>query len=216
ITTEGTDYEIVFLNVEVLSSDMDTFPAGDYTFALYEAIWEYELRNINAKRNNSWPPSDLLTPAQKVISTWLGRGFPEINDYSKLEGREILTYNISITAFLHYIGADMTVETFSETVSKYFDIEDFEITDEDRYIKIEDGKYYPLAGAAGNMYYDFISESTENGITTVTVQFYADAMYLAKSHLIEYRLEDIGNGEYKIYCTNTLIKSKYPHLQWGV
>ena len=72
----------------------------------------------------------------------------------------------------------------------------------------QDGGYIPIGRGSTSYEYTFVSEEIRDGITVVTVQFWADYSRIVPSRLVEFHLEWMGS-EYRPVKTVILKDSDF-------
>ena len=88
-----------------------------------------------------------------------------------------------------------TAKEICDYAEKYLGIKAEDIDFEHSAIQKKNGKYFILGHGGNSRVNDFISEEIIDGITVVTVRFYADHSKLVQSRLVEFHLKLI-DGEY--------------------
>lgn len=101
------------------------------------------------------------------------------------------------------------MQTYAE---KYFGITNF--TPPERML-MDNGIYDESAHGLNSWYYKYIDECVNDDITTLTIQFYADAPMIIESHIIEYKLQKIEGG-YKFSSSEIIYKSPYEPMYYAL
>ena len=173
------DYTVIF-SFDIIESGLDTMPVGEHT-VLVESPYDTYFTTYNKIY-------DEASAAQYALFEW--DVFYKICDYSdpaSLTGEQKEDYISSLTEYVLWSKSEFTLDEFQEYAYKISGLKD--IIPSDDYLC--DG-LYSVHRCGGIMYsYEVIDEKTENGITTVTIQFYADWAETIKSHVIEYKLKQI-------------------------
>jgi len=198
-------YDIT-LNIKITSSGVESLPAGDYSFLVQEGISGMSLINLNLTQPT-------YTPAETALNVWfavcLGYEFP---DYATLSGDDLANYNYMVIDYLNVIGADTSVANIAASAKKYLNIDNFAPDG----TWLSDGKYY-IGGHGGSVWFmQYTGEREETGYTVVTAQFFADPSMTEKSHTVEYRLQDLGGGEYMIAGSTIVERSNYEPYRFSV
>lgn len=199
----GENRRLIF-SFNVIESGLDTLPVGEHTFI---ADWGYfSLNNENLVEQ---------TPAQKALYRWhvLYRSDCGIYDFSNPESLVDYEKEIYLSSLSNYIimtHGELTLQEFQQYAFKITGNSNIQPTDLDIY---ENGKYGIFARGGVSLSHKYIDEKEENGITTVTIQFYADWAETIKSHVIEYKLKNI-DGDWVFISSNFVYKSQYEPAGW--
>lgn len=195
----GSD-NIIF-DFDIISGDNEVLCPGHHSFYI-EAVLCTKM--IDYKNYVMFP---LLNEAQKFIYYYRGTSFPDFK--AKTENGN---YNISteyIIGRLGYLSGNYKSRSAEEIIAyakKYFDVDDYKIN-EDEVDKTQDG--YGIIGRGVPVpSRSFVSEDICDGITVVTVQFWADFSQTVKSILVEFCIEPL-DGDFKPLYSVTLEDTGY-------
>ncbi|PKM62612.1 MAG: hypothetical protein CVU97_04460 [Firmicutes bacterium HGW-Firmicutes-21] len=195
------DYD-VFFSFEITSSELDTLPVGKYTYIVEMDIAIY-MRPIKREM-------PILTPTQTELMKYFTCGYYyEIVDYTTIDSSDKDRYLFGITGYILVTYDNITLEQMQDFALKIFGITDFYPGSNALLI---DG-VYTIAGYGGSLLgYEFLDETTEKDLTTITIQFYADLGKTIKSHIIEYKMTK--NEDIWVFLSSDIIyKAKYkPYL----
>ena len=205
ITKEGSidDMEYILLHCAVTESAVEYLPVGDYSFFVGDGPFGITMEIYGESRE-----TEIESAAYEAVQMWLMIGFMYLlPDYDSLEGEVLEWYNRATAeyiflTFTHEVGENRwTPAVLQSYAKKYFDIENFPVN------------CYPMQGGVYDLSYTahgahvwcqkYIGETTEDDITTVTVQFFVDASETIKSHTVEYKLQYL-DGSYK-FLTSTIV-----------
>ena len=182
--TKVYGYDMAF-NFTVKDSGLDTLPVGDYKTIIKDSVDCYiEFTEAPRGKVETTMPS---SKAELAIYDWLTFAqYSDFEEYGKWER----------PLYAHYIRCHYTsdgVITFSDFAKLAKEKFGMEVTKEmfKPMLYIEDMTLYITTSESDlNQSFDFVDEVTENEITTVTVQHYADCNKLIKSDLIAYRIDE--------------------------
>lgn len=194
-TLKITDWEIIrdvkaygykmAFNFTVTKSDIDTLPVGEYETIITDATDCY-MEFVKAPRDNVTVavPKSL---AQQAVFDWLTyEQYYDYEDFGKWTEPK----------FAHYIRCrygENGVIKFSDFASLAKEKFGMEVTKEmfASSLYVEDMTLYITTSASDeNQSFDFIGEKTSDGISTVTVQHYADCNKLIRSYKVEYNVDE--------------------------
>lgn len=194
----------LIFNFTVLSSKLETLPAGEYSYYVEYGVDSMEMTPVNQVQ---------LTTLQENIRKWLVESDYLYKDFSTLNEDEKTQFRFRVTYFLLWQYGDMTLEELQHYAFELFHMENFQPHESAG--MLVDGKY-TLLGRGGNVWrYDFAGERKENDKTFVTVQFYADACGFIKSHLIEYEMQE-KDGKWAFISSKITAESPYEPYHSGV
>ena len=197
-------YDLAF-NFTVTESNLDSLPIGSYNTIVKDSIDCYIIFN-DASPLSINEGIRYSSSASNAINDWLNSTYswsvPEkenltgamqlrclnyfINRYS--DGKKIANYK-----FKELVNEKLNAEINEDFFSELFVVENREL-----YIKKN-----PING---NTSFSIVSENTNDGITTVIVQFFADCNKFIKSDVVEYK---VGNKDQILGCERILV-SEYP------
>lgn len=182
--TKVYGYKMAF-NFTVSESVIDTLPVGEYKTVITDSVDCY-IDFVEAPRDKV----DVTVPqseAQSAVYDWLD--FAEYYDFAPYGEWDS-------PLFAHYIRlhyGDKGIIRFSDFAKLALDKFGAVVTKEEfaSGLYVEDMTLYiDTASSEEEQSFDFVDEQTVNGITTVTVQHYADCNKLIKSHKIAYMLDE--------------------------
>ena len=194
----------IYLNIDIISSGVEFLPAGYYSFRIAEGI---SSGHFNTAEDYRRPAPQ--TPAQTALDRWFAGCINYIiYDYGVSDSDLNEWYKYNLIEYLpvlvpgHEDG--FTFEEVQEYVKKFFGIDNFIPPER----MLWEGKYMMGAHGGEIWYYRFLGETVTDGITSVTIQFFADASKTIKSHTVEYKLEPLDGG-YKFYGSKIIDESLY-------
>lgn len=199
---QSRDGFIIF-NFDLLSSENEILHAGRHSrlieYGLCMEMTDYE----------NYEVFPVLTEAQIVIRLFSMHGFTSFPDFKSKNYRGYSV--VSPVYILSRLNKDdykpRAAEEIIAYAKKYFDIDDY-IIDEEFLVKTEDG-YDILGMGAPSPSFNLVSEEIRDGITVVTVQFWADFSQTVKSVLVEFFLEPL-DGDYKPLYSKILEDTGHP------
>lgn len=210
-----SNIEYVILNINIVSSGVEYLSAGDYSFYVADGV--YAMDFINLADNDGYGTTAAQTPAQEAFNRWLGSCNYIFYDYGSLSGDLLERYTHDILEYI--LGSfpepdgGWTLDKVQEYAKKYLDIDNFMPSDNSLGA---DGKTYFVGAHGGDLwFYKFLDETTENGITTLRIQWFADTAKTVKSHTIEYTMQVIDGG-YKFIGSKVVYESPYKPWHMGV
>ncbi|MHB1155033.1 MAG: hypothetical protein ACYCWE_22020 [Eubacteriales bacterium] len=190
---QNIDGFIIF-DFDILSSENEVLCTGHHSLLI-----EYTLcmQMIDYADYVMFP---ILTEAQKSIYYYHGTSFPDFKAKTNNGNYNISTEYILVR--LNYLSGNYKPRSAEDIIAyakKYFDVDDYKINEDEVY-KTQNG-YEVIGRGAASPSYNFVSEEIRDGITVVTVQFWADFSQTVKSVLIEFYLEPL-DGDFKpLYST---------------
>lgn len=198
-------------NFTVTASELDTIPVGDYQTIVTDAV-DCTMRFVKSPRVQSTitAPSSAAT---ETIAAWLTTAlYYDFCDYGKWESDRFKHYLCTRYAdasgkLLYADFETLAKEKFGADVQK----EDYMSGAQ---LLIEDGKLYIISDG-GNMEpcFDIVSVTVKGGVSTVTVQFYADCNKFLQSYKAAYRIDSedrflgceiLQTSPYKPYCLHSV------------
>lgn len=221
---DETGSERIDFNFTVIESGVEYFPIGEYSMRVSDGPLGVGMYNKNQQYNEIIKGS-----ATDAVNNWLTFGFAYLlPDYENLSDEEKTWFNTSTAEYIFYSFAEevgneqnldryiseggydwnnkWTIEMLQEYVEKYFGIENFPA---DAYPM--NGGIYDMSMMAHGLHswcMKYLEETTENDITTVTVQFFVDASCTIKSHTVEYKLQYLDGG-YKFLSSTVVYEAVY-------
>ncbi len=184
--TKVYGYKMAF-NFTVSESGIDTLPVGDYKTVITDSVDCY-MDFVEAPRGKvsvTKPQSEI----QEAVYDWLT--FAQYYDFAPYG-------EWSSPLFAHYIRlhyGNEGVITFSDFAKLAKDKFGMEVTKEmfASELYVEDMTLYiNTVASSEEQSFDFVEEISENDVTTVIVQHYADCNKLINSHRIAYKLDSDG------------------------
>ncbi len=202
--TKVYGYKMAF-NFTVTESKMDSLPIGDYKTIITDSVDCY-MEFLEAPRENA-SAAVPQTAAETAIFNWLT--FAQYYDFAKYG-----EWNAPL--FAHYIRchygddgvltfadfAKLSKDKFGTTVTKEMFASQLYVDDMTLYIN--------TSASDENQSFDIIEEYTNDDVTTVVVQHYADCNKFIKSYKIAYYLD---SEERFLYCE---ILNTAPYKPYGL
>lgn len=198
----------IYFYVEIISSGVALLPAGNYLFYIQQGMIPGHF-NQSVEHLSTLPRNQIATPAQAALNKWLGRCI-NLTFYNHDDSdRALPWYAYDITDYIFMatetgFTGGLTFEQIQEYALKYFGIDDF--IPPDGYLW--EGLYYLSARGGEIRFYEFLDETEENGITTLTVKFFADPSRTVQSHIIEYKMQALDVG-YKLIGSEIIYESQF-------
>lgn len=178
------EYEVVFFKFNVTESGLDTMPVGQYTYLVDTGMGTW----FSPKNRTS---IELTTPHKAIYYWIIMSGEYTFHDLESLDETEKLYYERVIIDYILVLHDGITLEQFQEYARILFGINDLTPSE---FYKSETG-LYSLPPRGGSTWSNkVLSETEENNITTITIQFYADWAETIKSHVIEYKLMNVDGN----------------------
>jgi hypothetical protein len=202
--------DYVDFNIDIISSGVECLPVGNYTFVVGPGVMGTDFRNLSDIYNREY------TAAQGKILRWLGNSIDYMyNDYAGLSGELRAQYDIAIMYYVMSFAEleeGLTLEKVQERVKHYFGIDNFippeNFKNPPYYDQEKDGLYY-MQGYGGQVWtFEFTGETVKDGITTITIQFFADSAKTVKSHAIEYIIQAVDD-HYRFISSKIIYESPY-------
>ncbi len=205
--------ECPVLKLEVISGESKILPVGTHELVFFDGMYTTFVKKDEFK----WPGEHIndISPAVNYIySVGSDRDFESV----KKEGLRSFGLCDFIIGRLDYISGgygSRTEEEIKAYAEKYLGVSGDElIFDDDKILKLDDG--YAMLGRGGfSPVLSVISEEVSSeGITVVTMQFWADHSKFVPSRKVEFHMELI-DGEYKPIKTVILEDSKFATAFYG-
>ncbi len=191
------------LTFTVTESQNEVFIKGEHTL-----IWDHGLHLSFASREAFHTPVRDMSMAERyVFDVHSDRDFSRI----LAEGMSqwgLCDYIIGRLNVLHGNHEPRTAEEIGDYAEKYLGVDRNTLSFEYTVDRTEDGRYVRIGGGLTSYYHTFLSEEIHDGITVVTVQFWADPSQTVPSRKVEFHLELI-DGEYKPLHTVILEDSPF-------
>lgn len=181
------------IEFEVTESDCEIFPVGKHTL-VYNSTYVTVLTH---KKNIEWltampdDENDTVSAKEYISDMCSDREFWVFKSGKYLVEKIIVRMD---TAF-GYSEDGYTAKEICDYAEKYLGIKAEEIDFEHSAIQKKNGKYFILGHGGNGSAKDFVSEEIIDGITIVTVRYYADHSKLVQSRLVEFHLKLI-DGKY--------------------
>lgn len=193
--------DTIIFSFEIISSKLDTMPTGQYSYIVDCANNCFFPLNYNLIK---------FTPAEEKLIFWIEMCGVEFLNYEDLNESDKKIFLAKVSEYL--IGNEpLTLEQMQNYALKLFNINDFVPTG----VELIDGLYHSLPHGGNSISYDVISQTEENGITTITVQYYADVAKTIKSHTYEYKMKEI-EGKWAFLESKILYKSEFKPFSYGI
>jgi len=190
------------LTFTVTESQNDIFPKGEHTL-----IWDHGLHLYFAPRETFHTPvSDMSAAERYVFDVHSDRDFSRIMTEGSQWG--LCDFIIGRLDVLHGNYEPRTAEEIGDYAEKYLGVDRNTLNFEYTVDKTPDGRYVRIGRGLTSYYHTFLSEEIRDGITVVTVQFWADPSQTVPSRKVEFHLELI-DGEYKPLHTVILEDSPF-------
>ncbi len=182
------------LEFEVSESNSDIFPVGTHTLVFDEGLAIYFIPREKFKRyaessGGNYTP----TPAMRYVSAVGFEDFYAI----KGEGRSQFGLCDFIVGRLNALSGDYkphTAEEIKAYAEKYLSV-DGDTLNIEWSLESVDGGYVRIGRGASSLIREYVSEETRDGLTVVTVRFFADYSATVTSRVVEFYL-DFKDGEY--------------------
>lgn len=194
------------LTFTVTESQNDIFPEGEHTL-----IWEHGIHLSFASREAFHTPVGDMSAAERYIyDVHSDRDFSSI----LAEGMSqwgLCDFIIARLNCLHSNNEPRTADEIGDYAEKYLGVDRTTLRFEQTVDKTPDGRYVRIGRGSTSYYHTFLSEEIRDGITVVTVQFWADPSQTVPSRKVEFYLELI-DGEYKPIHTVILEDSPFESM----
>ena len=194
------------LTFTVTESQSDIFPVGEHTL-----IWESGLyltfspkEAFEESRASHTPMS---SAEQYIFSVNHDRDFSTILEEGKRQAG-LCDFILARLNVIHGNHEPRTAQEIGDYAEKYLGVDRTALQFENKVDKTQDGRYVRIGRGTSSYYYSLLSEEIRNGITVVTVQYYADPSKTVPSRKVEYHMEQI-DGEYKPLHTVILEDSPF-------
>ena len=197
IYNPGTMISCWDFTFEVLESGCEVFPAGVYKYRLRQGIAALGIWN-NTEVKDFGDDSVYLCKLINLLSSYCYK----FNDSSAMTLYQRNSYNYAVIDMIYFLETDgfknsdrvLTEYKIKDSAYKLFGIENFAIP-ENKVQRAEGG--WKVAGHGGFMSFNEIDRiDNHDGKYEVYVQFYADPMYIVKSHYVKYTVVETDT-EYK-------------------
>lgn len=194
--------EIILFDFDIIKSELETMPVGQYTLYAYDGMAVCYFYDHDD--DSEW------TTVHKALYQWhvlSGSSEHELDfsNPSTLVGSERDAYIYKLTEYILWYHKDITLEQFQQYAYLYSGIADVQ---PDSSFDNGNGTYSVPGHGVSSWSHDSIEEKEENGITTVTIQFYADWAKTIKSHVIEYKLKNI-DGDWVFLSSDCTYKAQF-------
>jgi len=190
------------LEIEILESTNDFFKIGTNRLVfILGGIAPYieHIEDIEWYADNANYPEEQITSAQEYIEDVL-TFFPRSKHFEDLLSKEKLCAPASDTFILSrlYKNSDgsrmgFTKDEIYSYAEKYLAIDSDSVEIDERFYYEETEEYYIPPRGGTTVYLEYESEETHDGITVLTVRFYADYSKTVQSRLVEFHLKQIDN-----------------------
>lgn len=185
---EAYGYDLAF-NFTVAESELDTLPVGTYKTIVKDSIDCYMTFDGDSPTALANEVAE-LSPASEAVCDWINATYSwSVPEYGKAtdemqlralnyfigryaDGERILNYE-----FKELLSDKLGVEANEEVFNELYTVEDKQL-----YIKRNE-----LVGITD---FAVIGEEANDGVTTVTVQFFADCNRFIKSDIVEYYVDE--------------------------
>lgn len=182
------------LTFTVTESQSDVFPVGEHTLVWYNGLlltftfmedFQYFVANTAP-----------MSMAEKyLLDVYSDRGFESIlKEGKRQEG--LCDFIIARLNAIHGNHDPRTAEEIGDYAEKYLGVDRSTLNFENKVDKTPDGRYVRIGRGRPYHIYTLQSEGIRDGITIVTLQFFADASQTVPSRKVEYHME-LVDGEYK-------------------
>lgn len=206
-------YECPVLKIEVISGDSKILPIGTHELVFFDGMYTTFVKKDGFK----WPNSLAVetSPAVRYIYTvGSDRDFDSIKEEGKLRFGlcDFIIGRLDVLDGGRY--APRTEEEIKAYAEKYLGVDGDTLVFDGKVDKIEGG-YQVLGRGGSSAVASVISEEvTPEGITVVTMQFWADHSKFVPSRKVEFHMELI-DGEYKPIKTVILEDSRFETAYYG-
>ena len=204
--------ECPVLKIEVISGESKILPVGTHELVFFDGMYTTFVKKDGFK----WPGSGTSSTSPAVgyvYSVGSDRDFESV----KKEGLRSFGLCDFIISRLDTISGNYydprTEEEIKAYAEKYLGVSGDEIVFGDRVNKVEGG--YTMFGRGGSSHVStVVSEDVRDGITVVTMQFWADHSKFVPSRKVEFHMELI-DGEYKPIKTVIIEDSEFETAFYG-
>ena len=194
------------LEVEILESQNDALCAGTHRLVFHEGL-AITFTPLDEFKRYSSAPAGTVSPAQRyVMHVGSDRDFYHIlgENRSQFGLCDFIMARLNAMAGNYEPRTAEEIRAYAET---YLGVDGDTLNIETSLYK-QDGGYIRIGRGSASYEYTFVSEEIRDGITVVTVQFWADYSHIVPSRLVEFHLEWMGS-EYRPVKTVILEDSKY-------
>ena len=182
------------LTFTVTESQSDVFPVGEHTLVWYNGLFLTFtfMEDFQYFVANTTP----MSMAEKyLLDVYSDRGFESIlKEGKRQEG--LCDFIIARLDAIHGNHDPRTAEEIGDYAEKYLGVDRSTLNFENKVDKTPDGRYVRIGRGRPYHIYTLQSEEIRDGITIVTLQFFADASQTVPSRKVEYHME-LVDGEYK-------------------
>lgn len=212
ITDDGSlTLDFPVLKIEVISGESRILPVGTHELVFNEGMYTTFSKKEDFKLN-SGPSYDVSDAVSYVYSVGSDRDFESV----KKEGLRAFGLVDFIIGRLDCISGgydSRTEEEIKSYAEKYLGVSGDELIFGDKILKLDDG--YQMLGRGGSSHVStIVSEEVRDGITVVTMQFWADHSKFVSSRKVEFHME-LVDGEYKPIKTVILEDSELETAFYG-
>lgn len=194
------------LEVEILESQNDALCAGTHRLVFHEGL-AITFTPLDEFKRYSSAPAETVSPAQRyVMHVGSDRDFYHIlgENRSQFGLCDFIMARLNAMAGNYEPRTAEEIRAYAET---YLGVDGDTLNIEGSLDKQGDG-YIRIGRGSTSYVYTFVSEEIHDGITVVTVQFWADYSHIVPSRLVEFHLEWMGS-EYRPVKTVILEDSEF-------
>ena len=197
IYNPGKMISYIDFTFEVLESGCEVFPAGVYKYRLWQGIAALGIWK-NTEVKNFGEDVEYLCKLINFLSSYCY----EFNAPSSMTLYQKNSFNHAVIDMIYFIETDgfknydkiLTEDKIKDSAYKLFGIEDFNLPEHEVY-SVDGG--WRHSGHGGFMAFNEIDRiDSYDGKYEIYVQFYANPMYIVKSHYIKYTVVET-NTEYQ-------------------
>lgn len=202
---ENTERILVYLELE--SGTEHEYSVSRNMFYIGTGLVEYTIG-----------PSDPSYSYNSYAERWVGSYLEHINtdDFMQMPTNDTLNINEFIIQRLMIKNPDtisFTHEQIAQYAKKYLGMDNYIV--HDTAYKDEEGNYTIAPRGGNTTIYKIVKNNYSREYPELTVQYYADANRMIKSHLVVYKLQ-LFDGEYALRDIEVIEKSKYLPKRWSV